>query len=203
MIETTEKTVTTRDRIVETGLRLFSKMGYLGATTKEIAREAGIAEVTLFRHFPSKEKLFEEVLNTYSFLPALKGLMPEVAQMGYEEALRLIAGRFLEVLDLRRDLIQILHAEAARYPEKVYTIYNSFIDEILLILGSYFRDLQEKGTLRAFDAETAARLFFGMFFSYFTSQEFMMRKKYRPTDPVKIVRAYVSIFVRGTVVQAR
>ena len=48
----------TRDKILEAALFLFSKKGYLGATTKEIAKEAGIAELTLFRHFASKEKLF-------------------------------------------------------------------------------------------------------------------------------------------------
>ncbi len=49
----------TRERILETSLRLFSEKGYLGATTKEISAESGVAEVTLFRHFPSKESLFQ------------------------------------------------------------------------------------------------------------------------------------------------
>ena len=52
----------TRERILETALHLFSTKGYLGATTKEISAESGVAEVTLFRHFPSKEILFEEML---------------------------------------------------------------------------------------------------------------------------------------------
>jgi AcrR family transcriptional regulator len=38
---------------------LFAARGYAGATTKEIARVAGVAEPMIFRAFGSKEKLFE------------------------------------------------------------------------------------------------------------------------------------------------
>jgi len=69
----------------------FQKKGYLGATTKDIAAESGIAEVTLFRHFAAKENLLEEVLMTYTFVPALKEIIPAVRKMPYEEALVQIA----------------------------------------------------------------------------------------------------------------
>ncbi len=109
----------TRERILETALRLFSEKGYLGATTKEISAELGVAEVTLFRHFPTKESLFQEVLSTYTFLPTLKGIMPTVEVMPYEKALAEIARRFMETLRLRRDLIKIMHSECHLYPEKI------------------------------------------------------------------------------------
>jgi len=66
----------TRETILAAALRLFSQRGFLGATTRRIAGEAGVAEVTLFRHFGSKEKLFGEVIRVYSFLPTRKGSFP-------------------------------------------------------------------------------------------------------------------------------
>jgi len=181
--------MTTREKILETALKLFSEKGYLGATTKEIAKEAGIAEVTLFRHFASKEKLFEEVINKGSFLPAL---------MPYEDALIRIAGRFLEILHLRKDLIKIMQSEFRRYPEKIHEIYHAFIDEIFRTLASYFNDMQKKGILINFNTESGARAFLGMFFSYFNAQELMMRKKYRDMNTDTTIKEYVKIFARGT-----
>ncbi|MCL4491076.1 MAG: TetR/AcrR family transcriptional regulator [Nitrospirae bacterium] len=189
----------TRDKILEAALRLFSQKGYLGATTREIARESGIAEVTLFRHFPSKERLFEETLNANSFLPALKGLLPEIRRVPYEEALATIAGRFLETLTLRKDTVKIMHSEMQRYPGKIQKIYHAFIDEIVSTLALYFGEMQKKGVLREFDTELAARSFFGMFFSYFDAEEMMLRKKYRHIDAGKTIREFVDIFTRGTV----
>lgn len=188
----------TKDKILETGLKLFSKKGYLGATTKEIARAAGIAEVTLFRHFPSKEKLFEEVINTHSFLPVLRGLLPEIAGLPYEEGLRVISKRFLESLTERKDLVRIMHSEIHRYTEKIHRIYHSIIDEILKTLASYFAEMQKKGFLRTFDTELGARAFLGMFFSYFDAENFLLLKKYRRTDTDAIIREFVVIFIKGT-----
>jgi len=192
------KTNDTRTRILEAGLKSFSKKGYLGATTREIAREAGIAEVTLFRHFPSKEKLFEEVISAHSFLPTLKGLLPGASAMSFEEALTLIAVRFLDTLNLRKDMIRIMHSEMQRYPEKIHRIYHAFVDEVRDTLAAYFRDLQKEGVLRQFDAALGARAFFGMFLSYFNAEEFLMRKKYRSTDVDETIKQYVGIFVKGT-----
>lgn len=188
----------TKERILETALRLFSKKGYLGATTREIAKETGIAEITLFRHFPSKEKLFEEVINTYSFLPMLRGLLPQISKMSYEKALVVIARRFLETLTLRKDMIQIMHSEVYRYPEKIHKIYNTFIVDLFETLASYFREMQRKGILKKFDAEIGARVFLGMFYSHFIGKEIKMFKKYRTDNTKKIIKGFVNIFVRGT-----
>ncbi|MEP9412673.1 MAG: TetR/AcrR family transcriptional regulator [Candidatus Brocadia sp.] len=189
----------TRDKIIESGLKLFSKKGYLGATTKEIAKSAGIAEITLFRYFPTKEKLFEEIINTHSFLPALKGLLPEIAGLSYEEGLRVIAKRFLDSLTERKDLIRIMHSEIHRYTEKIHRIYHSIIDGILKTLASYFADMQKKGILRTFDTELGARAFLGMLFSYFDAENFLLLKKHRRTDTDTIVREFIAIFIRGTI----
>lgn len=193
-----EASYSTKNKILETSLKLFSKKGYLGATTKEIAKDAGIAEITLFRHFPSKEKLFEDVINTYSFLPILKGLIPGISKMPHEKALAVIAKRFLDTLDSRKEMIQIMHSEVRRYPEKIYKIYHGFIDETIRTLASYFNEMYKKGILREFDTESGARAFLGMFFSYFNAKEFHMLKKYRNIDTDKIIKEFVDIFLRGT-----
>jgi AcrR family transcriptional regulator len=52
--------------IVEAATRLFGAKGYEATHTAEIAAAAGVTERTLFRYFPSKEKLYRRVL-----LPAL------------------------------------------------------------------------------------------------------------------------------------
>ncbi len=189
---------TTRERILEEGLRLFSKKGFLGATTKEIAREAGVAEITLFRHFRTKEALFEEIVSRYSFLPALQNLLMEIKNMSYEEALTAIARKFLDTLYLRKDLIRIMQSEMHRYPEQMQKVHNQLIDQVIQTLASYFEDLQKKGILGKFNTYAAARAFLGMFYSYFNAQEFKMRKKFKGDDREDTIREFVRIFARGT-----
>ena len=43
---------------MEAALRVFSEGSYAGATTSQIAREAGVSEPILYRHFASKRELY-------------------------------------------------------------------------------------------------------------------------------------------------
>src|SRR5512146_715544 len=51
-----------RERILEAARRVYAKHGFRGATTRLIAIEAGVNEVTLFRTFGSKAALFEALM---------------------------------------------------------------------------------------------------------------------------------------------
>ena len=54
-----------RERILEAAARVYAKHGFRGATTRLIAIEAGVNEVTLFRTFGSKGALLEAVLGPH------------------------------------------------------------------------------------------------------------------------------------------
>lgn len=48
-----------RGLVLEAAVETFAREGYAGATTREIARRAGVLESTMFRIFPTKEALYE------------------------------------------------------------------------------------------------------------------------------------------------
>jgi AcrR family transcriptional regulator len=52
----------TRQRLLDAATETLNRRGIQGATTREIARRAGVHEVTLFRHFKSKEQLLRAIL---------------------------------------------------------------------------------------------------------------------------------------------
>ncbi|ASL49032.1 HTH-type transcriptional regulator RutR (plasmid) [Burkholderia sp. AD24] len=47
--------------ILAAAVPVFARLGWAGATTKEIARAAGISEALLYKHFPGKEALYAEL----------------------------------------------------------------------------------------------------------------------------------------------
>jgi len=50
--------------VVETACRVFAKSSYHGSTTAQIAREMGVTEPVLYRHFASKRELYLACLDT-------------------------------------------------------------------------------------------------------------------------------------------
>lgn len=195
----TEASSSTRDKILDAALRLFSEKGYLGATTREISHSAAVAEVTLFRHFSSKEELFEKVLLNHSFLPTLKEIIPLVKAKPPEEALALIARKYLATLELRRDFIKILISQSQFLPEKVNAIYHAFLAEIFSTLAGYFHDMQKDGVLRQFDPMLGARAFLAMFFTYFLTTDILRVQGVEQQSMDTVVREYVGYFMHGTI----
>jgi len=51
-----------RKAIVDAAVPLFARNGFAGTTTRELAAAAGVSEALLFRHFPSKQSLYREIL---------------------------------------------------------------------------------------------------------------------------------------------
>ena len=72
-----------RKRILAVSKRLFLKNGYRGATTRDIAREAGITLSNLYHYYPSKDDLFCRLLKPAT--DALNALLDERnGQEGYD-----------------------------------------------------------------------------------------------------------------------
>ena len=189
----------TRERLLGATMKLVSEKGYLGATTREIAREAGVSELTLFRHFGSKEKLFERMLGQYTFLPRLKELLPQLDELPYDEALRTVATRFLLTLKERKSFIKIMFSEINFYPDKIRKIYNDTIDETRATLANYFLSLRKQGRFRNISPDAVARTFMSMLVAYFRSEEIMRGRDITKRGKLDHdVREIVDIFVHGT-----
>jgi len=189
----------TKRKLLDATMTLISEKGYLGATTREIARLAGVTELTLFRHFGTKERLFEEVLNNYTFLPRLRELLPELDGLSYEDALELIATRFLLTLKERKAMVKIMYSEVTVYPEKIRKVYNKFIDDMRSTLAVYFETMQKRGIVRKVPPEMAARVFLGILFSYFRSEEILRPEGMQKSKMKKNIREIIDMFTHGTV----
>lgn len=69
---TEEAKSATRQRILQTAQGLFARQGFEATTTRQIAREAGIAAGTLFNYFPTKEAVAQCLVSEASTLVATK-----------------------------------------------------------------------------------------------------------------------------------
>lgn len=142
---------------------MFAREGLQGATTRVIAREAEVSEVTLFRLFESKEKLLGEVL----------------AQICGEQSVAL-ASRVEWTNDLRGDLLSYAHAyndmlvtneamirtligEASRQPELARQMIRDSVKPARLRLIAYLEKARSKREVRGdVDLAIIADMFTGM-----------------------------------------
>src|SRR5438552_19201120 len=62
-----------RSQIVDVAAQLFSRNGFNGTTTKQIAEQAGVSEAIIFRHFQTKQELYSAIID-YKASECLKQL---------------------------------------------------------------------------------------------------------------------------------
>lgn len=81
MNDTTASTQSnTRERIVQSALRLMSERGFGGVTMKAVAETAGIARQTLYNHFPDVDTIIAESIAAHQTesLEALRGVIATI-----------------------------------------------------------------------------------------------------------------------------
>lgn len=193
----------TREKLLEATLELISEKGYIGASTREIAGRAGVSELTLFRRFGKKEKLFEEMLKTHTFLPRLRELLDSVEGLPCETVLENVGTKFLETLKERKKLFRIMITEVNTYPEKIRATYSQFIANTGGELKGYLEGLQSEGRLREVDLDVTAMMFFRILVSFFQTEAIIKEREIQTDEIREIVRQYVDLFLRGVLVENR
>ena len=128
--------------IFNAALKVMTERGYTGATTKLIAQEAGIGEVTLFRRFGNKETLILEAMKQEA--SKLEG--SEKLYSGKLEAdLTKIMTAYQLLLRARAALLLTFYTEVTRHPELATALEQPkhTIGKMLEMLGRY----QQEGKL--------------------------------------------------------
>jgi AcrR family transcriptional regulator len=160
---------TTRDRILDAAANLMRREGLAQATTKEIARGAGISEPALYRHFRDQQDIFLHVLSERmpGFIAAMKDLP---ARVGHGDVARALEGIALSALSFYAEVgpmagslfsepaLLARHREAMRREKAGPHL-------ALLRLAAYLHAEQAIGRLPAtLDADTTAALLMGACF---------------------------------------
>jgi len=104
-----------REKLLEAAMRVFAESGFRGATTRRIAEEAGVNEVTLFRLFKSKTALINEAAKLHARL-RMEHALPVHPQDPQRELTDWCAAQ-LGFLKKSRALIRKCMAELEEHPE--------------------------------------------------------------------------------------
>lgn len=170
-------TLNTKERIFEASVNLFSQKGYDAVSMREIGREVGIRESSIYNHYKNKEAILESIINhlieemgTYSLTEEeIDELISQSPELFFETGSReFISGmsnpkteKIWRILS-----IEVFHNEK---------IKKFFIDELLEYPISQweiiFAKMMKKGVIKEYDPKILAREYFSfalyLFFEYF------------------------------------
>ena len=146
-----------RAQLIETALEVFAEKGVDGATVKDLAEAAGVAQGLLYHYFRSKEDLLKAALERRYFLPELRLISSSGENRPVGEVLLEVAQTFARVLNEHRTLVRVMIREAPTNPLAAERLEQAR-SEGVQVLASFLRSRVEVGELRPHDTEAIARL---------------------------------------------
>jgi AcrR family transcriptional regulator len=187
-----------RQVIIDAALALFSRKGFRGTTTKEIAEAAGCSEATIFKHFTTKDELYSAILESKA---AIEETLARAAQAAAQKD---DAGVFravgLEALIRTEDdpsLMRLLLYSALEGHQLSHLFFESKVRRLHEFLSDYIAERIHDGVFRMVNPLIAARGFVGMIVHYLLMHEIYGVKRPVGVLPDQVVDTFVTLFLSG------
>ena len=185
-------------QILSEATRLFSDAGYDKVTIKQLADACGITEPALYRHYSSKEAIYNSVLDSIEKRLGIDDIFHKLdKETEIEPLLEAFSLHIIRFFSKNEDIYRLLLFSALRGHSKAKRVYQ-------IIRGSYVKFLVEKldrfyedGKIIKKHNEITARCFTGMVFDCalgVTLWRGFQGKTYKPED---VVANNVPIYARG------
>jgi TetR/AcrR family transcriptional regulator len=189
-----------KQQLLETALDLFSRKGFEGTTTKELACAAGVAEAVIFRHFPSKQALYTAALDYKAQTGEAQDWLTETRacmERDDDEGLfRTIASRVLRSYrtDPRFERMVLFAALEGHAVALTYLRQQSF--PLIQLLDEYLLHRQAQGALLGLRPMFILSAIFGMAHHYAQVSQMFGFIPEQPPDE-EVVSAFVQILMNG------
>ncbi len=201
--------MTTKERITEEALTLFSTNGYQGTSVKSIADAVGIRDASLYKHFKSKQEIFSSIvdlINTH-----IEGLSEQLGMPPYDNSASMSAS-FYKSLDLNglkklsekvflfyltdsyiSRFWRLSHMEQYRNPEIYDMFQRIFLDQAIVYQTQLFQEMMEQGVLRRGDPRAVAINFYSPIFLLLTKYS---GQKEKTKEALTILNKQIEEFFR-------
>jgi AcrR family transcriptional regulator len=163
-------TQSTHDKLLSAAIDLMANKGYDGTTTKEIAVVAGVNEVTLFRHFGTKQKLIETAFHRYHYADEMTKLFNEELSGELHSDLLTISRTYHRIMNRNRKLLSITLKGSSNIPDEVLNEAARHPQHLKKLLTKYLNDMFDQNKVINANFELQAKSFMWMNYGAFISK---------------------------------
>lgn len=151
-----------REAILRAAITVFAHNGYFNSKVADIAREAGVADGTVYLYFKSKEEILHSIFDL-SVVEALASARKQIELItDPRDKLRRIAFLHLERLGADRDLAVVFQVELRGSTKFMEEFSAAGFAEYLALIRTTFEEGQQAGVFRSdLNANVVAKIVFG------------------------------------------
>jgi len=173
-----QKMTEKQKKILEAAQKVFFEKGFHAGSTSEIAREANVAEGTIFRHYKNKKELLLSVVFPVLIKMAAPGILKDARKLlanqeaPLEEVLEKLIKNRLQVVGENWPRLKIAVIESQYHPEIKEAMGKYLTSEGRTSLEAFLSARTEIGEIRNINVKIMARAVFSMLAGYIISRHF-------------------------------
>ncbi len=187
-----------REQILEVATRHFASAGYTGTSMRALAREVGISAPAIYRHFPSKLALFEQVIGARSqSLKIQEDLTAFRREFRVEDMLRGVSLHLLSTVRRQPEVLRLLLLTSMTGEEEAQPLLQKFRRPYIDFLTSELQRRVDSGDLLKVNPGITARCYVGMVIGCAVNAQVWNRLDGVCYDTHDVVNNNVPIFARG------
>jgi TetR/AcrR family transcriptional repressor of mexJK operon len=178
--------------------REFGEHGFDGASVDAIARGCGVSKVTIYSYFPSKDALYEAVINRVD--EAVRAAdVGELDPGNPREALTRIGKMFLSLVRSPDVLAshRMVYGASTQNSAACKAFYEGGPRRTLDLVTDYLRAADRAGSLRISDPALGADQFLSMFLGRSHILALLGLAAPSPAEDRRLLKANVELFLRG------
>ena len=190
-----------RRAILKAAMKVFAKRGYTAATIRAIAREARIAQGTIYLYFSSKRDLLLALYRSL-ILESLEEILGRPEKGDAEIFLRSLIVDRIRRFRQNPQAVRFAFTELPFHQALREKLYRDIALEQLERLQAFLKDRIAKGEFRPFRPEIAARAFQGMYVIFTLAETVFGDREVARLAPEEIADGVVRLFLQGALAQA-
>lgn len=165
-----ETTISTKDKIIYESLKLFSTNGYEAVSTRMIAKAVGVSGTAMYKHFKSKQEIFDTIISTCKERFTLQRKKADIQHICWEDLDEICMNMFhFQTQDEWIVMFRkILVVEQFKNPEMAKLYQAFFIDIALDSMKDIFEWLIQEGYMVDKNPRVLAMELYAPFFMYHT-----------------------------------
>ncbi len=152
-----------RDQVMQATLRIISRKGVNSLTTAALAREVGMSEANLYRHFKNKDEIYSATIGQVSDL-IQQNLKQVLARSdGPLAVLKRFFELQVELMEQNGGITRLMFSEELHVHQHLRETILETMYTVSEKLASVLKDGQKAGAIRAdIDAQTTVLMFIAM-----------------------------------------
>ena len=189
-----------KQQIIEEAARLFSQHGFDRVTVKQIGDTCGITEPAIYRHFASKDAIYEAVLDSISQRMETGHLFERLSsEKDIEKLLIELASYVVDFFTQHEDLYRLLLFSALKEHTKARQVFDVLRGTYVHFLKAQLDRLYAAGAILEKNNEITARCFIGMVFDCALSRTLWRGMQGTIYHPADVIANNVPIYARGLI----